>query len=186
MSNMEAQKPDDQKARQTAALLFLQKDYELRINYLSAHLGRMWQRFNFFIVLESGLSAALWVWLKDALARDAKVTLDAAAGVTLIGLATSLVWYMFGAQDRRLFAVYQKKVEEVATVLDKGLGLSTLLNIQYTHVGDQRIKLPQKLYEYLYQWRVEFLSTTKLAALFPLLVTIYWISMRIWITSLQR
>ena len=183
MSNMEAHKPDDQKARQTAALVFLQKDYELRINYLSAHLGRIWQRFNFFIVLESGLSTALWLWLKDALSKDAKVAVDPAAGVAVIGLATSLVWYMFGAQDRRLFVVYQTKIKEIAKVLDASLGLSSLFNIQYTHVGDQRTRLTQKWYEYLYQWRFEPFSTTKLAAWFPLIVTLYWIGMLIWIKS---
>lgn len=39
---------------------FLQKDYELKINYLTAQLARMRQRFNFFIALESALSIALF------------------------------------------------------------------------------------------------------------------------------
>ena len=48
------------------ARTFLQKDYELRSNYLCADFGRMWQRFNFFIVKESGLSL-------DGTARPARV-----------------------------------------------------------------------------------------------------------------
>jgi hypothetical protein len=186
MSNTDTQTSDLEKAKQTAALQFLKDDYKWRLDYLSAHLGRMWQRFNFFIVLEAGLSAALWVWLKEALSDQAKVILTAASGIAWIGFATSLVWYMFGAQDRRLFAVYQEKVKEVAKVLDTNLGLGSMLNTQYTYVGDQRIKLTQKLYEYLYQWRAEPISTTKLAAWFPLLATVYWIYMLIWIPSLSR
>ena len=47
------------------ALQFLEKDYDLKVRYLSDQFSRMWTRFNFFLVLESGLSAALWVWFKD-------------------------------------------------------------------------------------------------------------------------
>jgi hypothetical protein len=47
------------------ALSFLQRDYELKIKYLSNHFSRMWTLFNFFLVLEPGLSAALWVWFKE-------------------------------------------------------------------------------------------------------------------------
>jgi hypothetical protein len=182
MNNIRPQTSDPE----TAALKFLENDYKWRLDYLSAHLGRMWQRFNIFVVLESGLSAALWVWLKEALSEGAKVTLDATSGVAFIGFATSLVWYFFGAQDRRLFVLYQEKVKDVAKVLDTNLGLTSMLPTPYTHVGDQRVELTQKLYEYLYQWRAEPLSTTKLAALFPLLVTIYWAYMLFWIPSLQR
>jgi hypothetical protein len=181
MSDPQAQNPNGEAAKQAAALQFLQRDYELRLNYLTTHLGRVWQRFNIFIVLESSLSAALWLWLKDAFSKDSKVIVDPAAGVALIGFSTSLVWYMFGAQDRRLFVVYQTKVTEVARILDANLGLSSMLQAQYTHVGEQKIHISQKWYEYIYQWRFEPFSTTKLAAWFPLLVTLYWIGMLIWV-----
>ncbi len=54
-----------EKEKADMALSFLQKDYDLKIKYLSDHFSRMWTRFNFFLVLESGLSAVLWLWFKE-------------------------------------------------------------------------------------------------------------------------
>ena len=34
---------------------FLVKDYELKIRYLSDHFSRMWNRFNYFVAIESAL-----------------------------------------------------------------------------------------------------------------------------------
>ena len=45
-------------------LEFLIADYGHKIGYLTNHFGRVWQRFNFFITLESGLSAALWARIR--------------------------------------------------------------------------------------------------------------------------
>lgn len=32
---------------------YLFKDYELKINYINNHFTRMWNRFNYFLVLET-------------------------------------------------------------------------------------------------------------------------------------
>src|SRR5438876_12390688 len=40
------------KAKQEA---FLQKDYELKITYLSDQFARMWNRFNYFVAIETAL-----------------------------------------------------------------------------------------------------------------------------------
>jgi hypothetical protein len=40
---------------------FLVKDYELKINYFTNHLTRMWTRFGMFVTLESALVAVLIV-----------------------------------------------------------------------------------------------------------------------------
>ena len=150
------------------ALAFVQKDYELKMNYLSAHFSRMWTRFNFFLVLESGLSAALWLWFKDK-----GVFTSQAVALAWVGLATSVCWYLFGAQDRYLVEVYRKHVGDAGAIIAEKLGLRDYLGSNYVHVGDQSTKITQNVY----QWRLELLSTTKLAAWFPLLVILYWISM---------
>jgi hypothetical protein len=34
---------------------FLLSDYELKVEYLTEHFGRMWTRFNYFVGIESAL-----------------------------------------------------------------------------------------------------------------------------------
>jgi hypothetical protein len=43
---------DDRKKRFSD---FAQKDYELKIQYLTNHFQRMWTRFNYFVVIEAAL-----------------------------------------------------------------------------------------------------------------------------------
>ncbi len=155
-----------------AALQFLQKDYELKINYLSADFTRMWTRFNFFLVLESGLSVALFGSFSDEGGFSARATL-----IAWVGILTSLCWYALGAQDRHLVEVYRKHVEDAGRTIAAKLELQEYLGSNYIHVGDQSTEIKQKWYAYIYQWRSDPFSTTKLAAWFPLLVCLYWISM---------
>ena len=37
---------------------FLLKDYDLKIAYLSSHFTRMWNRFNYFVAIETALVGA--------------------------------------------------------------------------------------------------------------------------------
>jgi hypothetical protein len=151
----------------TEQLEFNKKDYELKINYLSNHFTRMWNRFNFFLVLEAGISAALWVWLKEK-----GGFIPQAPALAWVGLVSGLVWYAFGAQDRYLVEVYRNQVEAAGKEIATQLALK-----DYVSVGSEDIALNQKLYEYLYQWRIELISPTRLAAWFPLLVLLYWVYM---------
>lgn len=158
------------------ALAFLQKDYELKIRYLSDHYSRMWNRCNFFVGMETALSVALFGWFKDrgGFSRDA-------AFIILIGAISSLCWYIFGAQDRYLSEAYRKQVKLVGKALEGYLHLTDIFGAEdptYTHVGDtESAKTWLKCRPY--QWRIELLSTTKLAAWFPLIVLIYWIVMMV-------
>ncbi len=118
------------------------------------------------------LVLALWVWFKDK--AD---SVDKAFVLTLVGIVSTICWYVFGAQDRHLVVVYRKHVDDAGAKIAEALGLHDYLGSAYVPVGNQQTKIKQKWYEYLYQWRCELLSTTKLAAWFPLLVTVYWIFM---------
>ena len=143
---------------------FLQKDYELKVGYLTDHFSRMWTRFNFFLVLESGLSAAIWLWFREA---DG-VTLGALV-LGLVGLLSTAVWYVFGAQDRYLVEVYRCQARRVGCELAEHLSLDGYLPVGTTKKPVIETKI--------YQWRWDPLSPTRLAAWFPLLVLVYWLAM---------
>jgi hypothetical protein len=141
---------------------FLERDYERKVRYLSDHFSRMWTRFNFFLVLESGLSAALWLWFREA----GGVTLGALA-LALVGLASTAVWYIFGAQDRYLVEVYRCQAHQVGDKVAEHLHLKGYLPVGFTKAPVIETKI--------YQWRREHLSPTRMAAIFPLLVLGYWL-----------
>ena len=53
---------------------YLQKEYELRLSYFKDHLTRMWTRFNFFLVINTG---PLVRWFKPVIiGRYRKKLLD--------------------------------------------------------------------------------------------------------------
>ncbi len=162
--------PEEQAAKEKEkadmALSFLQRDYELKIKYLSDHFSRMWTRFNFFLVLESGLSAALWLWFKEM-----GLFAQGSSALAWMGLVTSLCWYVMGAEDHYLVEAYRTQVKTIGEKISKELGLNVYLGSDYVYVGNPNIEIEKKIY----QWRLKPISTTKLAALFPLLVTTYWI-----------
>jgi hypothetical protein len=141
---------------------FMQKDYELKARYLSDHFSRMWTRFNFFLVLESGLSAGLWLWMRET----GSLPLPG-VGLALVGLASTAVWYAFGAQDRYLVVVYRSQVRQAGRELAQRLGLTS-----YVPIGDTEQAAVEQGPE---QWRLRAISTTRLAAWFPLLVLAYWL-----------
>ena len=158
----------------TDTLAFLQKDYELKIRYLSDHYSRMWNRCNFFVGIETALSVALFGWFKDRGGFSSEATF-----ITIVGAISSLCWYIFGAQDRYLAEVYRKQVKVLGEKIGSILDLSNELGpeyAQYTYVGDTETE-KAKVRRNPYQWRFDLISTTKLAAWFPFLVLIYWIVM---------
>lgn len=158
------------------AIQFLQKDYELKINYLTNHFSRIWTRFNFFIALESAISVVLFRLFGDTGGFSEHVTL-----IAMIGVISSLCWYIFGAQDRYLVDVYKTQVENTGAQIAEKLGLEDYLGSEYVYVGDISTEIPQ----YIYQFRLELFSITKLTAWSPLLVLLYWIVMIVWISSLS-
>jgi hypothetical protein len=149
-----------------SVLEFLQKDYELKITYLSDHFSRMWTRFNFFIVLETALIAGFFGLFKDT--NRVSGIMPAVAG---IGIVLSACWYVFGAQDRYLVEVHRSHLQDAGARIAGQLGLTERLGFDYVHVGDQSTRVKQ----HIYQWRSQRFSTTKLAAWFPLLVLLGWV-----------
>ncbi len=147
-------------------LAFLLKDYELKIRFLSDHYTRIWTRFNFFIAAETALTVASVTFLKD------KGRLP--GPVAVAGLALSLIWYVFGAQDRYLVEVYRGQVHRVG----RRLGAhwppephGTTGALPYEPVGDTGLRrVPARPW----QWRLDPISTTKLVAWMPIIVAMGW------------
>jgi len=144
---------------------FLAKDYAMKVDYLTQHFSRMWTRFNFFIALETAISGAYFHLLEGKDQGNRELALVAG-----VGLISSLLWYICGAEDRYLVEVYRTQVKHAGDSAAKTLGLPN-----YVCVGETGLPLNQKWYAYFYQWRVKAITTTKLAAWFPLLVCLYWV-----------
>ena len=144
----------------TAAESFLAKDYELKIQYLTNHLSRMWTRFNYFVTIESALLGGRVVL------GDGKFSLRLA----LLGLVISVIWYVMGAEDRYLVQVYREQVRAAAERLASLLWKESS---PYTHVGDVEATSSAVPMD-LAGWRLRPTSTTRLAALIPLCVGLMW------------
>lgn len=145
---------------------FLVKDYELKIRYLSDHFSRMWTRFNYFVTIESALISGKF------LLGNGKVT----KGVAIVGAVLAFVWYVMGAEDRYLVQVYRKQVKDAG----QRAAQSLLRQGQaYFPVGDIE-QTEKNLAKGIMGWRLEAISTTKLAALIPLLLTLTWALVLIW------
>src|SRR5207302_11130993 len=132
--------------------------YEMKVEYLTQHFSRMWKRFNFFIGLETAVSGAYFHVLEGKDHGNREVALIAGVGVV-----SSLLWYVCGAEDRYLVEVYRTQVKHAGDSIAEAIGLPN-----YVCVGDTEMVVDQKWYAYFYQWRVNAISTTKLAAWFPL------------------
>jgi hypothetical protein len=145
---------------------FLVKDYELKIRYLSDHFSRMWNRFNYFVAIESALISGKFVL------GNGKMT----QGVAIVGAVLALVWYIMGAEDRYLVLVYRKQVEDAGKLIERSIWEDN--NTSYHYVGEIE-NTSKALPASVSGWRLKAMSTTKLAALIPLLLTLTWIGVLI-------
>jgi hypothetical protein len=145
---------------------FLIKDYELKIRYLTDHMQRMWTRFNYFVGIESAITGGKFIF------GDGKPSNELAA----IAAILSLIWYVMGAEDRFLVRLYRKQVADAAALM-VGSVWSTSLG-PYRHVGEVE-ESATTLHNEVSGWRLEFLSTTRLAAWIPLIVFLGWLGVLI-------
>lgn len=141
------------------------KDYELKVRYLTDHFGRMWTRFNYFVGIESALIGGKLIFGNGKLSPE----------VAIVGAIVSVIWYVMGAEDRFLVRVYRKQVEDAAYLLAKELWDATAHG-PYRHVGELAESSKGLGWE-LSGWRLEPLSTTRLAAWIPLLMVFAWLGL---------
>jgi hypothetical protein len=150
---------------------FLNGDYQLKVRYLTDHLQRTWTRFNFFITIESGLVTGL----AFTSGRTGGFT-DSALYFLIAEAAVSVVWWVFGAQDRHHVVVYRKQIEQAWKLLASRPPLATELPRDYAHAGTMEGRTA-KVRPGLLQWRWDLVSTTRLPALVPLLLLATWLSL---------
>jgi hypothetical protein len=172
---------------------FLQKDYELKITYLTDQFARMWNRFNYFVAIETALVGGMLLISNRELSRV----------LVIAGVLISALWYAMGAEDRYLVRLYRYQVKKAAEAAVKIIWTDKDTQDAYHYVGQvdkpmryelreyERLEMDSKgirksfwkrliELEWLSGWRVEPISTTRLAALFPLLVLLLWLIMLVW------
>jgi hypothetical protein len=92
----------------------------------------------------------------------------------------SVVWYVMGAEDRFLVEFYRNQVKQSAALLTDGLWTPT--DRQYEFVGDPasaRSFTPSRegWLDSVTAWRIESLSTTRMASLLPLATSAIWLAL---------
>jgi hypothetical protein len=144
---------------------FLLNDYELKVEYLTEHFGRMWTRFNYFVGIESALVGGNLIF------GDGKLSPQ----IAIVGVVVSLIWYVMGAEDRFLVRVYRGHVKDAADLIAETMW-NAAAHIPYRHVGEVEESSRTLKWE-LSGWRVEAISTTRLAAWIPLVVLLTWLGL---------
>jgi len=142
---------------------FLVKDYEMKVKYLTDHFGRMWTRFNYFVGIESGLVGGKLIFGDGKLSRP----------IVIVAAVVSLIWYVMGAEDRFLVRLYREHVKDSADLVAKAMWDAA--NGPYRHVGELAESSKGLGWE-LSGWRIESISTTRLAAWIPFLVSLTWLA----------
>jgi hypothetical protein len=156
---------------------FWLEDYKFRVQYLVDQFSRMWARFNFFLTIESAAFGAFF-FAQDRLTTPKQVP--------LYGFLLSIVWYIFGAEDRYLVSLYREQILQAATkirALDPSLQ-------DYAIVGDTTVSLKDirrrndtmpnyktlgLWLDRISAWRSSYISITRLAALLPLVLAVVWV-----------
>jgi hypothetical protein len=144
---------------------FLVRDYELKVGYLTEQLGRMWMRFNYFLSIETALVGGNLIFGGRKLSPE----------VEIVGVIVSVIWYVMGAEDRFLVRLYRGHVKEAADLLAEVVW-NAAAHGAYRHVGEVAESSKRLDWEFS-GWRIECISTTRLAAWIPLLVLLIWLGL---------
>lgn len=156
---------------------FLLRDYELKVRYLTDHYQRMWTRFNFFVTIESALIGGKFIFGGGSFTWQ----------VAFLGAVLSFFWYVFGAEDRFLVKIYRKQVKDAGQRVVNMLWPNDSPQSGHSYIGqiaetarelkesESKDSFLSRLIERLSGWRFELVSTTRLAALFPLFVFVVWL-----------
>ena len=122
MNSDQTNSDEKAKAKQEA---FLQKDYELKITYLSNHFTRMWNRFNYFVAIETALLGGKFLIPNGALSP----------ALAIAGVLISALWYVMGAEDRYLVRLYRHQVKRAADAVAMTIWTDGKFYQDYRYVG---------------------------------------------------
>src|SRR4029077_1938739 len=117
--------PEELEKEQAKREAFLQKDYELKITFLTNHFARMWTRFNYFVVIETALVGGKFLIPNGRLSPEMAVT----------GAIISALWYVMGAEDRYLVRLYRHQAQKAAEEVSKAIWTDGITWKSYQSVG---------------------------------------------------
>ena len=162
---MQPELKDDDNLK-TPGLDFLKEDYWQKVQYLKDHFTRLWNRFNYFLTVQSALFGA-------TLLSPEKYR----CWIPIFGSLVCALWYVFGAQDRYLVDLYRKEIEKAVGQIRERISLTDYYYVGQTEdIADQMEKIENlNVKQSFYQWRRGLLSTTKLPALFPVILLGIWV-----------
>lgn len=155
---------------------FLQRDYELKVRYLTDHFSRMWTRFNFFLSIHSALFAlslnsdySTFAWL-----------------LSIAGLMLALAWYYFGSTDNYLVDAYRKQAAHAYRLLKEELkpqlaglrkgeidAIASAGDVTNSYYDPESRKV-RPIRQGFFQRRYERISVTELAVVFSVIFLILW------------
>lgn len=162
---MQPELKDDDNLK-TPGLEFLKEDYWQKVQYLKDHFTRLWNRFNYFLTVQSALFGA--TLLSPEMYR---------CWIPIFGALVCALWYVFGAQDRYLVDLYRKEIEKAVGQVRERISLTDYYYVGQTEdIACQTEKIENlNVKQSFYQWRLGLLSTTKLPALFPVILLAMWV-----------
>lgn len=141
--------------------IFAIKDYELRITYLKDHLGRMWQRFNYMLGIQTAIAGGNFIF------NDKIPGLE----FYVLGFVFAVLWYVLGAQDRYLFKFYQKQVATAFERIDATIAPKGISFVGQVDCAPEKIENDRDFFT----WRIKAISSTKMAAIVPMVIAVLWV-----------
>jgi hypothetical protein len=145
----------------SADLMF--EDYKLKLEYVRGQYERLWQRFNFFLTIQLALFGFL-----GYLTFDVRI-IEATVLPAWLGLIISVLWYVVGAEDRRLVEVYRQRADDAATRFARDP--EGLRDFDKDHAAAH---IPSS-WQTVRSWYWSPVSVTRMPATLGLMFTIVWI-----------
>jgi hypothetical protein len=143
---------------------FAVDDFKLALSYLEEQFSRLWQRFNFFLSVQTALFGFLG-WL----AFD-KGNLPATRFACFLGIAVAALWYVVSAQDRALVEVYRGRAKQAAERIAKLHSLGAK-DYDKTFVGAEATSR----WRSIDSWYWSPLSITRLPVWLSLFLVVVWL-----------
>jgi hypothetical protein len=158
----------------------LRQDYQLKVNYLTEHFGRMWTRFNFMLSIQLALFGFLGYLLFDNQNRN----VPAALLPIVLGLITALLWFFVGVQDRFLVEEYRHALIEAFKRLRQ-----TTVHAQPPWTENDYVGFHQGQNQLFHRrgwlsWYLSPASITTLPAWIPLFALLVWLAaLGLWLSK---
>ena len=141
----------------------LLRDYEMKVNYLKDHLGRMWIRFNIFLTLQTGLAGAKIIYVQKP---NETPVVD--IQLVYLALVLAILWCIVGIIDRSLVNNYRGQVGLTFDRLTEACD-NTLVGIPHTG------KVEEGKMHFLEKALRSIFSPTKIIFVVPMMAILIWV-----------